>query len=551
MKRRYRILIPLLIAAGFFLAGYWVNHHSGGQGPKEARRILYYVDPMHPSYKSDKPGIAPDCGMPLEPVYAEKSGFAADGPLPRASMPPGAIQISGEKQQLIGVKVMTVEKAPWNHTLRVLGRVTPDETRVYRITTATSSWIQEVQPVTTGDLVKKDELLATFSFFATEFRTALQAYLNIINVNANTPGNMAQETVAQSVQRAKEQRSREYENIRLTGRGTSGSQADYYRQNLFNYGVTPTQLEEIERTRMIPETIEIRSPAGGFILARNVSPGMRFDRGTELFRVADLSKVWILADVFENEASFFKPGMRVKMELPYQKKTLYARMSDVLPQFDASTRTLKVRLEADNPGYLMRPDMFVNVALSVSGPPAIIVPVDAVLDSGMKKTVFVDRGNGIFEPRPVETGTSLGERVEILRGLMPGEKIVVSGNFLLDSEARLQEAAAGSTGKSGRDPVCGMNIDEVRSQAEGNVRQYKGKAYFFCSPQCRDDFVKEPGRYLKPSSTTGTLPAPSPRPLVTVSPPGAKAGEMPPPANGATGIDKQPMKASNGGHRHD
>ncbi len=189
--------------------------------------------------------------------------------------------------------------------------------------------------------------------------------------------------------------------------------------------------------------------------------------------------------------------MRVKMELPYQKKTLYAEVSPVLPQFDPATRTLKVRLEADNPGYVMRPDMFVNVELPVSGPPAIIVPVDAVLDSGLKKTVFVDRGNGFFEPRQVETGRSLGERVEIARGLMPGEKIVVSGNFLIDSEARMQQAAAGITGKIGRDPVCGMNIDEDRAKAEGNFLEYKGKTYFFCSPECRDDFGKDPERYLK------------------------------------------------------
>ena len=198
--------------------------------------------------------------------------------------------------------------------------------------------------------------------------------------------------------------------------------------------------------------------------------------------------------------------MRVKMELPYQKRTFYAEVSPVLPQFDPATRTLKVRLVADNPGFAMRPDMFVNVELPVSGPPAIIVPVDAVLDSGLKKTVFVDRGNGYFEPRQVETGRSLGERVEIARGLMPGEKIVVSGNFLIDSEARMQQAASGIIGKIGRDPVCGMNIDEDRAKAEGNMREYKGKSYFFCSPECRDEFGKDPERYLKAAPAQGAMP---------------------------------------------
>ena len=141
MKTRFKVLLLILIAAESFLAGSWVTY-QGGRGKAAAeRKILHYVDPMNPAFKSDKAGIAP-CGMPLEPVYADKNGFAADGPDPRVFMPPGAIRISVEKQQLIGVKVMTVEKAPWNHTLRVLGRVTPDETRVYRINAATSGWIQ-------------------------------------------------------------------------------------------------------------------------------------------------------------------------------------------------------------------------------------------------------------------------------------------------------------------------------------------------------------------------------------------------------------------------
>ena len=494
MKIRYLGALLLLIAAGSFLAGYWVNHNSGSHKPTEERRILYYVDPMNPPFKTDKPGVAP-CGIPLEPVYADQSAPIAGGADSRAPMPPGTVRIPAEKQQLIGVKVMTVEKAPWSHTLRVLGRVTPDEARVYRINAAINGWIVDVFPATTGSMVRKDALLATFAFLAPEFRAALQAYINIVSA-ANPPD-----------QKATGQQVRESENVRLGGIGA----ANWPLVNLFSYGITESQLEEIRRTKKFPSVIQIRAPISGFILARNVSPDLRFDRGVEFYRIADLSRVWILADVFENEASFFKPGMRVRMELPYQKKILYARMSNVLPQFDPSTRTLKIRLEAENPGYVMRPDMFVNVELQVSGPPAIVVPVDAVLDSGLKKTVFVDRGNNFFEPRQVETGRALGERVEIARGLMPGEKIVVSGNFLLDSEARLQLASTKVTGKIGRDPVCGMNLDEDQSRATGNFREYQGRTYFFCRPECRDEFMKDPERYLKSSPATGNVPQDKPQ----------------------------------------
>jgi membrane fusion protein, copper/silver efflux system len=502
MKKKARLIVLLLIIAGSFIAGYWVNHKSG-TGGVAVRKVLYYVDPMNPAMKSDKPGIAP-CGMPLEPVYADQDNLSVVGTDRQASLSPGAIRISPEKQQLIGVKVATVTKAPWSYTLRVLGRVVPDESLIYRINAAVNGWIEDVSPVTTGSQVKKNDLLATF--YSLEYRSLLQNYFNLVKAGSAIPagGKADDQTARLSASQLKQMR----DTIRSAGQAADGSQADYYKKNLYNYGIGEYQLEEMERTRKVPDAIDIRAPIAGFILYRNVFPGFRFDRGVEFFRIADLSRVWILADIFENEASFFRPGMRVKIELPYVKKTLYAQVSPVLPQFDPATRTLKVRLVADNPGFALRPDMFVNVEFPLQGPPAIIVPVDAVLDSGLKKIVFVDQGNGFFESRPVETGRSLGERVEIVRGLMPDEKIVVSGNFLIDSEARMQQAGTPINVKTGSDPVCRMNVDENRAQAEGNVRVYKGKTYYFCSSQCRDEFDQQPKRYLKSTSAPGSKPLP-------------------------------------------
>ena len=488
MKFHIKVPIAILIAASSFLAGYWFNPGDGRGKPTAQRKILHYVDPMHPAYTSDKPGIAPDCGMPLEPVYADNNNGGGIDPL--ASMPPGTIRISADKQQLIGVKTTTVEKTPWSHTLRVLGRVTPDETRTYRINAGANGSIEDVGPATTGSLVKENAVLATF--YSLEYRNLVQNYVNLISISRE--GSPGAKALAQASKYS-------------GGQVGEGAQIEYYRKSLLNYGMSAHQIEEIDRTRTIATSIEIRAPITGFLLYRNVSPGLRVDRGAEFFRIADLSRIWILVDLFETEAAYFKPGLRVKMELPYLKKTLYGQMSDVLPQFDPASRTLKVRLVADNPGFAMRPDMFVNVELPVNGPPAIIVPTDAVIDSGLKKTVFVDRGSGYFEPRQVETGRSLGERVEISRGLMPGEKIVMSGNFLIDSEARMQLAAAGITGIVGRDAVCGMNIDEDRSRAAGYLKEYRGKTYFFCSSECRDEFVKTPERYRASAPAQMTIPA--------------------------------------------
>jgi membrane fusion protein, copper/silver efflux system len=164
--------------------------------------------------------------------------------------------------------------------------------------------------------------------------------------------------------------------------------------------------------------------------------------------------VWILADLFGSEAQYFHPGAFARITLPEQKKSFSARVSRVLPQIDPSTRTLKLRLEADNKAFALRPDMFVDVDLQFPVPSGLSVPADAVLDSGLSKRVFVARGNGFFEPREVETGERFGDRVQIVRGLVVGERVVTSGTFLVDSESRLKPPAAVSQGnESSRDDL--------------------------------------------------------------------------------------------------
>ncbi len=187
-------------------------------------------------------------------------------------------------------------------------------------------------------------------------------------------------------------------------------------------------------------------------------------KGTELFRIADLSRVWILVDVFERDASLVHADQPVKVELPTQGKTFTATVSKTLPQFDNITRTLKLRLEADNPEFALKPDMFVDVELPLSLAEAVVVPAEAVLDAGLRQTVFVDRGNGYFEPRSVHLGSRVGDQVQVAQGLMPGERIVISGNFLLDSESRMKLAAAGVHGASADRP--GLRHDRGRRQSQ-------------------------------------------------------------------------------------
>jgi Cu(I)/Ag(I) efflux system membrane fusion protein len=212
----------------------------------------------------------------------------------------------------------------------------------------------------------------------------------------------------------------------------------------------------------------------------------------------DLSRVWILADLYEEEAEHVHPGLIAQVRSTQNRARVFrARVGNVLPQFDRDTRTLKVRLEADNPGYLLRPDMFVDVEFPLQRPSSLTVPTEAVIDTGLRKTVFVDRGQGYFEPRQVETGWRIDGRVQIAAGLSEGERIVVSGTFLIDSESRIREAAAGIKTSARKDLVCGMDVDESKAKAAGLTTAYKAQTYYFCSADCKQKFDKDPEKYIK------------------------------------------------------
>jgi Cu(I)/Ag(I) efflux system membrane fusion protein len=414
---------------------------------------------MHPSYRSDEPGIAPDCGMELEPVYAGSQA-------PEASPVAGGVRISADRQQLIGVQVETIEKRPLPHTLRLLGRVAVNETRIFRINATVDGWITQTYPNATGSIVKKNEVLA--GFYSPDFLSAQQAYIHALS---------SQDRVSQGTSAGREAQLQQFTiNLRQ------------YRDALMNLGMGPVQIEEITRSRQYAETIDIASPADGIILARGVSQGQRFEKGTELYRIADLNTVWVLADVFESDAAILHPGAVARVHVPGRSRIYPARVSDAVPQFDPVSRTLKLRLEAGNPGLLLKPDMFVDVELDVSRQPALLAPVDAVLDTGMRKTVFVERGKGIFEPRQVDTGLRANGMVEITAGLEPGERIVVSGAFLVDSETRMK--APSSTGRA-LDPVCGHEVDRDKARAAGRTSTTGGMVQYFCSRDCKTAFERK------------------------------------------------------------
>jgi RND family efflux transporter MFP subunit len=412
MKKPAVLFLLLAVASVAFLAG---SLHTPRQGVTaagaESRTPLYYRCPMHPTYESDRPGTTPCCGMAFEPVYAPEAPSSASGAV---AAEPGSIAVTSETQQLIGVRVGAVERAAGTERLRLFGRVAAGETQVYTVNVGLDGYIRDLASVTTGSHVRKDQWLATFT--SPEARQPLSAYVQTLDVldRERKINSGAQQIAAAEASR------------------------DVAIDRLLTFGMSPVQIEDIRRTRLVVTTIKVTSPVDGIVLSRTVAGNQKIERGTELFRLADLRRVWILADVPAADAHYVTPGMNARVVIAGRAASLPARVSTVLPQFDPSTQSMKIRLEVANPDFVFRPDMFVDVDLEVPFAPSILVPADAIVTSGLRNSVFVERSAGIFEPREVELGRRLGNRVAVERGLEPFERIAVSGTFLLDSESRMK-----------------------------------------------------------------------------------------------------------------
>ena len=473
------------IAASYGLGRYYPRPQKSDRA---GRHALYYVDPMHPGYRSDKPGIAPDCGMQLEPVFAADAGTAQPSPA-LAQLPAGAVGIDNATQRLMGIRIAPVEKSGTTRTIHVVGRVVPEDTRVYRVNPGMDGFIRETFSDSVGVQVKKDQKLA--SYYAPEILAQASGFLA---ANARVPGSGGNDG----------SRTVPFPGA-LSKQGSGSIQG--YTDRLRNLGMGDAQIKRMAESGQLPESIDVIAPTDGFILARNITPGQHFERNMEFYRIADLSRVWVVAEIYQQEEPYLRPGGLAKIALRDEGRQLPARITESLPQSEAGGGTVKLRLEVDNPTFTLRPDMLVDVEMPVRLPPAITVPLDALVDSGERARVYVERGAGIFEPREVETGWRSGERVEIRRGVQPGERVVVAATFLVDSESRLKSPAPGPAHTTGgpasmsgpvaaakpiRDPSCGMPVDPAKAMASGNTLAYNGSTYYFCSSKCKQAFQSDP-----------------------------------------------------------
>ncbi len=456
-KRGWRIAAFLVILA-VALGEAVVIIRNGMLAPAPSatgeKKILYWQDPMHPAYKSDKPGKAPDCGMDLVPVYAEakavpqgerkvlywtdamnpgskydKPGKAPDGmelvPVyaeesgSEEQPPEGAFKISPEKQQLIGMQYGEVKLQPLTRTIRAVAHLTYDETRVVRIHSKIEGWIDQVYVDFTGQLVKKNQPLLTV--YSPELVATQDEYLLALRAQ-NTLGDSSFKEVANG----------------------ANSLLEAARRRLELWDITDQQIAEIRKSKKPVKALTLYSPADGFVLARSAYERQRITPETELYSIADLSTVWAIADFYEYEVRDVRIGQRVVLTLAsFPGRSFVGRVNYIYPQLDNTTRTLRVRAEFPNPDFTLKPDMYANADLTIDYGRRLAVPQEAVLDSGNGQVVFVARGDGYFEPRKVVLGDRVDNKVIVLSGLNAGERVVTSGNFLVDSESTLKAAASG------------------------------------------------------------------------------------------------------------
>ena len=378
---------------------------------KAERKILYYRNPMGLPDTSPVPK-KDSMGMDYLPVYAdEEAGSEAN-----------VLRMSPEKIQKLGVKTAPAETAEIARAVRGVGIVEADERRLYTVTLRFDGFIEKLHVNATGQTVARGQPL--FELYSPDLITAQREYLSAKNAQAALS--------------------------RSEAWISSGMKAlaESSLERLRNWGISESELASLEQGQ-VRHTLAVRSPASGIVLEKSVVAGARAMAGEPLFKIADLSRVWIIAEVYEQDIGLIEPGQGAQASFDaYPGRSFEGRVEFIYPTLNPTTRTARVRIELPNPKGLLKPMMYARLEIAAGARRALAVPRSAVLESGRRTLVLVDRSEGRFEPRPVTPGIRGEERIEILDGVREGERVVVSANFLIDAESNLK-AALGSFGSAG------------------------------------------------------------------------------------------------------
>jgi RND family efflux transporter MFP subunit len=397
----FRLLLVTVTAAGVFAAG--CSRPTPADTTADAAKTLYTCG-MHPQVIQDHPGNCPICGMKLQPVRK-----------PIVSAPTGAAESSVITVDPVTIQEMNIQTSevvlgPLRRTIRTVGTIDYNETALEDVTTKFKGWIEKLYVDATGELVHRGEAL--FEIYSPELYSAQVEYLLALDQTAtNDPSAAAlHETAA---------------------------------NKLKFFDISAAQIAEIDKTREPRKTLQILAPADGFVTQKTVVEGQMVDAGMKLYQLADLGIVWVYAQIYEQDLPYIQLGQEAVVKLSSMPdREFRGRVTYVYPNVDEKTRTARVRMEFENPGYFLKPGMFVSVQItSELAPSVMLIPDSAILRSGEENTVFVALAGGRFDPRTVVLGPEAeGDRYQVIGGLTAGERVVTSGQFMLDSESQLREA---------------------------------------------------------------------------------------------------------------
>jgi Cu(I)/Ag(I) efflux system membrane fusion protein len=417
------LLILAVTAFAYFAMIRRQPTHDMAIGKTASEKEVYYC-PMHPTYRSDKPGNCPICNMKL--VKLEGPGTATavakveSTSTPTPSSQDTAIFVPPEKQQLIGMRSVAAEMGTLTKDIRIVGKVSYDETRLTHIHSKVSGYIEEVFADSVGKSVRAGDPL--FTIYSPDLVATEQDFLLALKSREL----LRMSTVASAAQGSENLIAAARERLRL-------------------WDVTEQEIRRLETEGTMKRAIAVYSPVTGVVTERTVyHHGTFVDPSKDLFTIVDLSRVWVLGEAYETDLPFIRAGQAAGIELPYSGggRIIRGRVDFIYPFLDPKSRTAQVRMQFANPNLSLKPEMFANISMSVSIGRQLLVPQDAVMDTGTEQYVFIDKGDGYVQPRRVKVSAEAGEKVGIEQGLKPGERVVTGANFVIDSESRLKGAFA-------------------------------------------------------------------------------------------------------------
>ncbi|MGO9093437.1 MAG: efflux RND transporter periplasmic adaptor subunit [bacterium] len=338
---------------------------------------------------------------------------------------PGTVQISPERQQLIGVKIGTVEMKPLEKVIRTVGRVDYDEKRIVTVSLKIGGWIEDLYVDFTGKYVRKGEPLLTI--YSPDLVSTQEEYLLALAAKKSLTGSSFPEVA-----------------------GSGDSLAESARRRLKLWDISDEEIKNLEESGKLKKALTLYAPFSGFVLEKSAYKGMNVMPGIALYKLADLSVVWLYADIYEYELPFIRLGQKASIQLSYiPGETFSGKAIYIYPALNPETRTAKVRFEIPNPHDRLKPEMYANVEIKVPLGQKLAVPEGAIIDTGVRQVAIIDKGNGYFEPREIKVGSKVEGYYEVIKGLKGGERVVTSASFLVDSESNLKEAMGGMAGMPG------------------------------------------------------------------------------------------------------